>query len=172
LSSNFNALYAHKYMMNKSIIVIVVLILVFLFIGVKFFNDEKMVSAGDDVRTVKSTTASTPTSTAMTVPSGIVNTTKKVTGETSHKKRVNFGTHADVLKYSPDTGKNLAFNKVKVRDHSVGAIAKKVARNDAEKAIISSVLAEDSVEATAAGAIATAASATSIEDIILGTLMI
>lgn len=139
--------------MNKSLIIVVVLILVFIAVGVQFARYD----AGQQSQNF--TTVALDSAPKQT---GIVNDTKKITGETSHNKRVNFNTHADVLKYSPDTGKNLAFNKVKIQD-----TAKKIIRKDAEKIIIATALAEDSV-----GAAASAATATSIEDIILGTILL
>lgn len=169
MSSNFNALYAPNNIMKHFIIVIVILVLLFLVIGYKYGSTPLMVSTQNTQNFTPK--VSSPTSTGTSVPTptpivsddgyprsgGIVNFTKKITGETSHNKRVAFGSHADVLKYSPDTGKNLAFNKVKIKDHVVEG-TKKIMRKDAEKMIIDSVLAED------------AAASTSIEDIILGTL--
>lgn len=46
----------------------------------------------------------------------IVNPIKKVTGMTSHDRRVVFNEYSDILKYSPETGQNLAFVSQKIID--------------------------------------------------------
>lgn len=48
--------------------------------------------------------------------SGIVNPVKKITGKTSHDRRVIFNEYSDILKYSPETGQNLAFVSQKIKD--------------------------------------------------------
>lgn len=50
------------------------------------------------------------------VPS-IVNPIKKVTGQTSHDRRVLFNEYADTIKYSPETGQRISFVSQKIMDN-------------------------------------------------------
>ena len=114
---------------------------------------------------------STPIDPGRTTDSGsIINNTKKITGTTSHKKRVAFGTHNELLKYSPDTGKNLAFTKIKMSPAAITNGVKRTIKKDAEKLVLENVLSEDLAQSATMGMSAmSAATSTSIEDIILGT---
>lgn len=50
-------------------------------------------------------------------PEGIVNPIKKITGQTTHKRRVIFNDTTEVMKYSPETGQNLSFMNQRLTDN-------------------------------------------------------
>jgi len=99
----------------NSVLILVILV----FLTVIFFMfpaaDHMAVGARDEPAKITSIPASIAEKTTTNVD-GIVNHTKKITGQTSHVKRVNFNDSAEVVKYNVESGKNVSINRVKLTD--------------------------------------------------------
>lgn len=92
----------------------------------------------------------------------IINNTQKVTGETTHNKKVHFADKVDVLKYDTTNGKNLSMT----RENTNGESNKKFKESIIQTSII------NALHNTMIGAAETSTEEIGIAEIITGAVLI